>query len=313
MVGSMFAGVSGLKAHQTRMDVLGNNIANVNTWGYKSQLAHIQDAAYRTRTAGSANRGDQGGGNNTSQVGYGANVGYISVNYTTGNWNPTGWGGDCMINGPAFFAVTKNLGNANGTTRPDGNAGDDPVADGSIGGVNADGTLQSADIQITAADGIQLSRVGIFGLDEQGYLVDANGYYVLNYKGNAIQARDGYTYDAITIQKDGTITAVIQSPSQDAKKVETLGQLGVVSIQNINGLEHDEGYYYDIGPNAGITSLNQTTSASGDILGGYLEMSNTDLANEISYMITTQRGYQANTKIITVTDEMLQELVNMKR
>lgn len=53
--------------------------------------------------------------------------------------------------------------------------------------------------------------------------------------------------------------------------------------------------------------------ASGEVLSGYLEMSNVDLATEMSYMITTQRGYQANTRMITVSDQMLEELVNMKR
>ena len=57
----------------------------------------------------------------------------------------------------------------------------------------------------------------------------------------------------------------------------------------------------------------ETTSATGTIQSNFLEMSNVDLASDIATMITTQRGYQANTKIITVTDEMLEQLVNMKR
>lgn len=319
MVGSMFAAVSGLKAHQTRLDVLGNNIANVNTWGYKAQTTHLVDAAYRTKTAGGANgwARDSKGGNNTSQIGYGANVGYISVNYTTGNWNPTGLGSDCMINGPGFLMVT-NIPPAAGaaTTTINGDDFD------STGVVAAD---TQADMAVDPSAGILLSRVGILGIDEEGYLVDSNGYYVLNYEQKAIQVPkdttttnpDGsnpyYTYGAITIQKDGTITGVVQTPAKHSGREMVLGQLGVASVQNINGLEHGEGYYFNIGPNAGDVLCNQTNAATGDIYGGYLEMSNTDLSTEITTMITTQRGYQANTKIITVTDEMLQELVNMKR
>ena len=57
----------------------------------------------------------------------------------------------------------------------------------------------------------------------------------------------------------------------------------------------------------------EADATTGNILSGYLEMSNTDLSTEMANMITTQRGFQANTKIITVTDQMLEELVNMKR
>ena len=74
------------------------------------------------------------------------------------------------------------------------------------------------------------------------------------------------------------------------------------------------GYYYTIGANAGESqALKPNGGPAGIIKSGWLEMANVDLANEFSNMITTQRGFQANSKIITVTDEMLQELVNMKR
>lgn len=325
MVGSMFAAVSGLKAHQTRLDVLGNNIANVNTWGYKAQTAHLEDSAYRNYTVGNGNLGERGGGVNTSQIGYGSRVGYVSVNYTTGNWNPTGYGSDCMINGAGFFIVTKNLDTNNvakwaADIDPEGA---DPVANN----ISVDGaTYQGAGFEVTSEAGMQLSRVGILGIDNEGYIVDSNGYYVLNYEGKAmqvpqktqnlptgVQGNQYYSFAALTIQKDGTITGVIESPIQHANKEIVLGQLGIASVQNVNGLQHNEGYYYDIGPNAGTVTGNVTNAATGDILGGYLEMSNTDLANEITTMITTQRGYQANTRIVTVTDEMLQELINMKR
>ena len=93
-----------------------------------------------------------------------------------------------------------------------------------------------------------------------------------------------------------------------------IGQLALITVENLNGLEKSEGYYYSIGPNAGtVSALKPNGGPAGKIRGGYLEMANVDLANEFSQMITTQRGYQANSKIITVTDQMLEELVNMKR
>lgn len=279
MVGSMFAAISGLKSHQTKMDVIGNNIANVNTWGFKSQSANFMDATYRTRIAGSAGSPAAGGGVNSSQIGYGANVGSISVNYSTGNWNPTGWGSDCMINGPGFFVVSTSRNGAGGTN-------------------------------LTAASGVSLSRVGILGIDSEGYLVDAQGSYVLDTEGRVIHNTG--TFSSLTVEADGTVTGV-HSEADRAGEVETIGKLGVASVQNPNGLNKDQGYYYTIGPNAGTVTLGASNKATGEVLGGYLEMSNTDLSTEMANMITTQRGFQANTKIITVTDQMLEELVNMKR
>lgn len=280
MVGSMFAAISGLKSHQTKMDVIGNNIANVNTWGFKSQSANFMDATYRTRIAGSAGSAAAGGGVNSSQIGYGANVGSITVNYSTGNWNPTGWGSDCMINGPGFFVVTTNRDGVNTT-------------------------------DLTAGSGVSLSRVGILGVDSEGFLVDAQGSYILDIAGKTIR-KEGMTFSSLTIEADGTVTGVRADKDHEGE-VETLGQLGVASIQNPNGLNKDQGYYYSIGPNAGKVTLGAANKATGEVLGGYLEMSNTDLSTEMANMITTQRGFQANTKIITVTDQMLEELVNMKR
>ena len=93
-----------------------------------------------------------------------------------------------------------------------------------------------------------------------------------------------------------------------------IGQLALVTVENPNGLEKTSGYYYTPGANAGDVEADKPNGGpSGKIMGGYLEMANVDLANEFSSMITTQRGFQANSKIITVTDEMLAELVNMKR
>lgn len=302
MVGSMFAAISGLKAHQTKMDVIGNNIANVNTWGYKSQSANFVDAAYRSMMAGSAGNAAAGrGGVNPSQVGYGANVGSISVDYTPGNWNYTGWGADCMIDGTGFFIVTNSAANkiTNGTA-------------------------------LTGQSGVSLTRVVTVYADSEGNLTDSAGNYLMGYvadNAGAVAANadlevlkvkaTGETYSAFSIGTDGTISGVVASPGTGSTAKEgdvvVLGKIGVASVQNPGGLEKGQGSLYGIGGNAGTVAHVQANVATGDIMGGYLEMSNTNLSTEMANMITTQRGYQANTKIITVTDQMLEELVNMKR
>ena len=301
----MNAAIAGLKSHQTKMDVLSNNIANVNTWGFKSRTTNFQDALYSNSISGSAGKMENGklGGINTSQIGYGNTVSSISTNYTTGNGQYTGNPLDCMIDGTAFFIV----------------------------GPYRDTKATTIDNKGIGKNGLFLSRVGIFQPDSNGYLVDNTGNYVYGYsattavdgavtinKDNLIPIRipdkpgttpaERYAIQTWTIGIDGTVVGV-----DDENIPHTIGQIAVASVENPSGLEQSNGYLYSIGANAGNVLAMQTTSATGTIKSNFLEMSNVDLASDIATMITTQRGYQANTKIITVTDEMLEQLVNMKR
>ena len=304
MVKSMNAAIAGLKSHQTKMDVLSNNIANVNTWGFKSRTTNFQDALYSNSISGSAGKMENGklGGINTSQIGYGNTVSSISTNYTTGNGQYTGNPLDCMIDGTAFFIV----------------------------GPYRDTAATTIDNKGIGKNGLFLSRVGIFQPDSNGYLVDNTGNYVYGYSatetnGNVTIHKDKlvpikipdkpgtttperYAIQTWTIGIDGTVVGV-----DDENIPHTIGQIAVASVENPSGLEQSNGYLYSIGANAGNVLAMQTTSATGTIKSNFLEMSNVDLASDIATMITTQRGYQANTKIITVTDEMLEQLVNMKR
>lgn len=304
MVKSMNAAIAGLKSHQTKMDVLSNNIANVNTWGFKSRTTNFQDALYSNSISGSAGKMENGklGGINTSQIGYGNTVSSISTNYSTGSGQYTGNPLDCMIDGTAFFVVG-------------------PYRD-------ANTTIKNDEI---GKNGLFLSRVGIFQPDSNGYLVDNTGNYVYGYEATTAQGgtvtinkdklvpiripedpnsqtKARYNIQTWTIGTDGTVVGV-----DETNIPRTIGQIAVASVENPSGLEQSNGYLYSIGANAGNVLAMQTTSATGTIKSNFLEMSNVDLASDIATMITTQRGYQANTKIITVTDEMLEQLVNMKR
>ena len=308
MVKSMNAAIAGLKSHQTKMDVLSNNIANVNTWGFKSRTTNFQDALYSNSISGSAGATENGklGGINTSQIGYGNTVSSISTNYSTGSRQYTGNPLDCMIDGTAFFIV----GPFRGDAAVGGAANPKPIPVDKIG-----------------ENGVFLSRVGIFQPDSNGYLVDNTGNYVYGFAVDdtgAIKKNDELVPIRIpddpnaagtrlsiqtwTIGTDGTVVGV-----DDKNVPHTIGKIAVASVENPSGLEQNNGYLYKIGANAGTVKGMETTSATGTIQSNFLEMSNVDLASDIATMITTQRGYQANTKIITVTDEMLEQLVNMKR
>ena len=118
-----------------------------------------------------------------------------------------------------------------------------------------------------------------------------------------------YKLNNYSINENGVVVGV-----DELNRTIVIGQVALVSVQNPNGLEKTDGYYYTIGENAGdVYDVKPGTGPAGVIMPGNLEMANVDLANEFANIITTQRGFQANSKIITVTDEMLQELVNMKR
>jgi flagellar hook protein FlgE len=100
---ALFSAVSGLQIHQTMLDVIGNNIANTNTVGYKSQTVQFQDLLYQNLRTGSVSA--NGGGVNPEQIGFGALVGSINSNFLTGTLEPTGRNLDLAIQGSGFFVV----------------------------------------------------------------------------------------------------------------------------------------------------------------------------------------------------------------
>lgn len=311
MIKSMFSGVSGLRSHQQKMDVIANNISNVNTWGYKASTYSFKDAVYQTinaSTGGDQNTGGMGG-TNAAQLGYGTAAGSISTSFTTGAMATSDSPLDCMIDGTGFFIV---------------------------------GPMNTAEINLGTYDlsttGLNLTRVGIFSTDNNGYLVDSSGYYVYGAQAGTINddgtveeladtispmripeyipadgdpaGKTAYDIQSYSISADGTMLGV----DKDTNRTVVIGQIALAAVENPNGLEKTSGYYYSIGANAGTVTGNLTNGgALGRIKSGYLEQANVDLAKEFSEMITTQRGFQANSKIITVSDEMLEQLVNMKR
>ncbi|MPM21392.1 Flagellar basal-body rod protein FlgG [bioreactor metagenome] len=291
MMKALYSGVSGLRSHQTKMDVIGNNIANVNTYAYKSQRTTFSDVYYQAVQNPSKAVAGTVGGTNSSTVGYGAQVSSIDTIHTLSGYSPTNKSTDLYINGEGYFIVQ-----------------------------NASGEKF-------------YTRNGAFNFDSQGNLVDSNGSLVMgvvtdipdklsdieevlaDVDGGAVGALEVINiaglegYKNITINSDGTITA-----SDKDDKIQTLAVITVATVPNQGALVSEGGSYYSAGNNTGIiTAYAPGLSGTGGLVSGGLEMSNVDLANEFSDMIITQRGYQANSKIITVVDEMLEQLVNMKR
>lgn len=265
MLRSMYAGISGMKGFQTKLDVIGNNIANVNTQGFKKGRVTFQDMmSQTTRGAQGAVQGGRGGVN-PMQVGLGSQVGAIDNIHTQGFTQSTGNPLDLTIEGNGMFRVR-------------------------------DGETE------------YYTRAGNFYLDDDGYIVNADGYYLLTANGDRIQIEENVS--SFSISSNGMVNTVV-----DGEPVEA-GQIGVTIFSNPAGLEK-------IGRNLFIESQNSgepihsvpddEDNGAGKIVSSTLEMSNVDLAEEFTEMIVSQRGFQANTRIITTSDEILQELVNLKR
>ena len=104
MMRSLFSGVAGLKSHQTRMDVIGNNIANVNTVGFKSNRVTFADTLYQTLSGASAPQKTLGG-TNPKQIGLGTGVASIDTIFTDGSVQSTGKNTDLCLSGNGLFVV----------------------------------------------------------------------------------------------------------------------------------------------------------------------------------------------------------------
>lgn len=303
MLRAMDSAVAGLRAHQSKLDVIGHNIANVNTYGYKSQNYSFQEAMYQTSTASTAG-GTSSGGVNAAQYGYGSLTGSISMDMTAST--PTYVAGfNATISGQGFFVTCASNGHTDVTS-----------------------------VNMKRYGDLEYTRVGQFSIDSNGYVVDSSGNFVYGYNSAAdgtvnptgpagplrVPGSTGTGAGAkvplltsVKLNDVGLITGVDTSG-----KVVTIGQLAIATFQNPEGLTKTGGYYYQTitGDNTGTPSLSEPGGNKGStptLMAGYLEASNVDLAKEFSEMITAQRGFQANTKMITVSDEILNELVNMKR
>lgn len=253
---------TGMLAQQLNVDVISNNIANMNTTGYKRQRAEFQDLLYQTIERVGANSSETG---NTVpsgiQVGVGVRTAGIYRITDQGSLLSTGNAFDMAINGKGFFRVQL----------PDG---------------------QDA-----------YTRAGSFQVDQQGQLVTSDGFVV--------QPATNIPQDAtdISINESGQIQATIDGQVQP----QTLGTLELARFPNENGLE-------SIGNNLMLESqasgpANLSTPGLpgfGLIVQGFLEGSNINAVSEITSLITAQRAYELNSKVIQTSDEMLNSANNLR-
>lgn len=334
MLRSMYSGISGMKNFQTKLDVIGNNIANVNTFGFKKGRVVFKDMMSQSISGASGPTATRGGVN-PKQVGLGSQLSNIDTIHTGGNLQTTNRVLDLGIAGDGFFQV---------------------------------GTSNAAHNDFS---NVQYSRAGNFYMDKDGYLVNSDGFFLVGFAANgdvtnydhdgnattpginktlsptpdqvsgtfnfpANGANPTYTGTAIpvtypggttninvaykpikiptdakdmSVSKDGTVTYV-----DSEGELRWAGKLVMAKFPNTGGLQKSGNNLYQETNNSGAAVRNFAGEAGiGTTESGFLEMSNVDLSEEFTEMITAQRGFQANTRIITTSDEILQELVNLKR
>lgn len=281
MLRSMYSGISGMKANQTKMDVVGNNVANVGTTAYKKTSTRFSDALYQDSIFASAPSATLGGVN-PGQVGIGTKVSGIFKNMLQGSIQPTGRPSDLAIDGDGFFTVEI-------------------------------GPNQKA-----------YTRDGSFSIDMKGNLVTAEGYKVLNTDGKPIAIPKEVEVNgkqkkviSFNFSKDGKLSYLLEDGTKspeigpDGNVVNGTQQtLKIAVFQNPEGLEQLGGNLYSETANSGAPIQN---AVYGKINQGAIEMSNVDLSEEFTEMIVTTRAFQASSKVITTSDELLQEIVNLKR
>jgi len=459
MMRSMYSAVSSLKAHQLKMDVIGNNIANVNTTGFKGSRVAFHEVFSQTLRGAGRPQENGRGGTNPQQVGLGMDVSSMDTFHMRGSVESTGYNTDLMINGDGFFIVSDtetglnksytragnfnvdeagNLLTADGfyvlgyRYDDEGKAIEDltslqiskaetvpPMAtteaifegnidsrlapsteteeEGSNGGTHKTmmkvydslGNAHSIELQFQRTDegeGTERTfKVTVTDIDGNKDTIDKkfsgesesggeNGSVTLTFgqtgeldsvkinkndgngegKDTIIKllipgGNDGDTgenfegaeqleikldfsnlksyaaqsdaaalsvngcpsgkLDEFTISSTGEIEAVFSNG-----QTKILGRVGLANFKNPAGLLREGSNMYRETANSGIPMFGSpATGGFANLQPGSLEMSNVDLAREFTDMITTQRGFQANSRVISVSDEMLQELVNMKR
>ncbi|MFO1497086.1 MAG: flagellar hook-basal body complex protein [Verrucomicrobiota bacterium] len=283
MLGSLNSGVSGLRQFQTKMDVIGNNIANSNTIAFKAARADFADALSQTLQAPSSGQGTP-----AMQVGTGVSTTAIKNIYDPGSTARTGVQTDLAISGDGFFVVKD-----------------------------------------TIDDHEYATRAGDFRVDDTGYLVTNSGLRVQGYSDGTLATRGDIQIDGTGRPATSSPTATVQGFSIDQAGKITVrlsdntqfvrGQILLQNFQNPQALVKQGNSIYsginDAGPLGGATPQTEApgTSGLGQIQTGTLELSNVDLTEEFANLITTQRGFQASARVITTSDELLQELVNLKR
>lgn len=283
LIGTLTAGVSALRTFGKGLEVIGNNIANINTTAYKTSQASFADAfsnTLRNSAPGNGTVSSQPG----IQVGTGVQLAAISTNFNQGALTTTGVTSDLGISGRGFFVVK-----------------------------DATSSTQFA------------TRDGSFRFDDQGFLVTQSGMRVQGATGAGLatigdiqvgQALPvGAELESVSIDRGGNLVEFYSDGTS-----ATTSRFQLQNFNDTSALTREGNNLYSglvaAGPlGGGVLSGNNDpgTNGLGAVQSGVLESSNVDLTAQFSELITTQRSFQAGSRLITVSDSILDDVVNLKR
>lgn len=344
MLRSLYSGISGMKVNQTKLDVIGNNLANVSTTAFKGSRVNFSTTISQTLGSASA-ASDSLGGVNGKQIGLGAQISSIDKIMSQGSMQSTSRSLDVAVDGSGYFMV------ATGPALT-GDAKDSiTIVNNGVGTMPANSS-------------VAYTRDGSFVLDNEGNLLTSKGYRVLGFAMQTTDPVNGGNIDNIendgkvlyvesnnqtkaiddklvslkipdkvtkidkagnktqvavksfNISSDGLITGVLETG-----EITALGQIAMSSFKNEVGLTDIGNNMYEPSGSSGAAIISsgknstagRNSSGYGDILQGYLEMSGVDMAEQFTDMIVATKAFQAAGKTITTGDEILSEIINLKR
>jgi len=286
LIGTLTSGVSSLSAFTRGLEAIGNNIANVNTTGYKSSTISFSDS-FSNMLRGAVPANGLASNLTAEQIGTGVKISHAESHFTQGALTTTGLNTDVGISGNGFFRVRN------------------PVDSSEF-----------------------VTRSGDFRMDSQGYLVTSQGFRVRGFTGGTASAAPtalgdvklgtpptGSELDSFSFDHQGNLVEFYSDGSSITTNRVLLQNFSDPTALVKSGNNLYTGFSA-AGPIGGSTLTVANNSPGGNglgsIEGGTLELSNVDLTNEFAQMITTQRSFQAASRVITVSDQVLEEIVNLK-
>lgn len=270
MVRSLWTAATGMTAQQTNVDTIANNLANVNTTGFKKQNTQFQSLLYsKLQTKTTDNNGDPKPV--IGQVGSGTKVSGLVSRFTQGNLTETGNEYDMAISGNGFFMVE----------------------------------LPGGEIGYTRNGSFNMN-IGVNGTT----LSTSSGNAVLSTTGEAVVVPEEYDISKITVDNEGNLCY----PDETNNPAPIGIQIALVQFNNPSGLENVSNSIYKETANSGEPRYEVTDGAlkKSTIVTRYLESSNVQTVDEVVNLIVAQRAYEMNSKIITASDEMLQQANNLR-
>ena len=292
MMRGMYSAISGLRNHQIMLDVTANDLANVNTVGFKASRTSFRDSlAQMQRSGASATTGSAGA--KSAQIGLGVQLGSIDNLMTNGAFQSTGSPYDVAITGTGWFRVSSSTPTAGTAPAPD---------------------------TFGAGSEFEYTRAGNFTLNDQGELTTQDGWRVMGIAADPVTGNPASPVVEVPVQVPAGATDISIAPNGAVTYTPTGGgtrstaaYLSLASFPNEAGLDRVSANRWQGTASSGA-AVSDIPGANGlgQTVGGELEMSNVDLATEFTNMITAQRGFEASSRVLSTCDEMLQTLVNLK-